>query len=234
MFHSFSIIYLLNHSAKFVVLCCQSNTKRIRVVLKVFDRTKIACTNFSVKDRGIAGMNDTDLFQLTLTPANEKMPDQVAYSVHLTRWRIALQCSYAEFGQSGALAFYKYDFQFFQKTNPAPKPGFLARCVIRPSAFFIFLWSKLIEIGVLIAFRLSQYSLKIQLMLYILVIFARYLKCGIKYDLYNLAQWLSSNGYFIYMENSLFFIVYYVYPRSISIGIMTGCHSILSTRTLRM
>ena len=71
-------------------------------------------------------------------------------------------------------------------------------------------------------------------MLYILVIFVRYLKCGIKYDLYNLAQWLSSNGYFIYMENSLFFIAYYVYPRSISIGIMTGYHSILSTRTLRM
>ena len=46
-------------------------------------------------------------------------------------------------------------------------------------------------------------------MLYILVIFVRYLKCGIKYDLFNLAQWPSNNVYFIYMENSLFYIAYY-------------------------
>ena len=41
---SLSNIYLLNHSAKFGVLRCQSNTNRIRVVLKISDRTKIACT----------------------------------------------------------------------------------------------------------------------------------------------------------------------------------------------
>ena len=41
---SLSNIYLLNHSAKFGALRCQSNTNRIRVVLKISDPTKIACT----------------------------------------------------------------------------------------------------------------------------------------------------------------------------------------------
>ena len=72
------------------------------------------------------------------------------------------------------------------------------------------------------------------LMLHILVTFVRYLKCGIKYDLLNLTHWPSNNRHFIYMENSLFNIAYYVYPRNISIGIMTGCRSILSTSTWRM
>ena len=139
IFHSFSIIYLLNHSAKFVVLRCQSNTKRIRVVLKIFDRTKIACTNFSVKDRGIARMNDTHLFQLTLTPGNEKMPDRVAYSVHFTRVRIALQCIHAaNFAQSGSLAFYKYGFQLFQKKKKEISPKIRVSCKVRYQAFNIF------------------------------------------------------------------------------------------------
>ena len=60
-----------------------------------------------------------------------------------------------------------------------------------------------------------------QLMLHILVTFVRYLKCGKKYDLLNLAHWPSSNGHFFCMEDSLFNIAYYVYPRSISIGIIT-------------
>ena len=58
-------------------------------------------------------MNDTHLFQLTLTAGNGKIHDQVAYSVNLIRWRIALQCVHAEFCQSGSLAFHKYDFQGF-------------------------------------------------------------------------------------------------------------------------
>ena len=62
---SFSIIYLLNHSTKFVLLRCQSNTNRIRVLLKISDRTKMACTQtFRL---GITGLNDIHLFQLTLT-----------------------------------------------------------------------------------------------------------------------------------------------------------------------
>ena len=46
-------------------------------------------------------------------------------------------------------------------------------------------------------------------------------------------NWPSNIVHFIYMEKRLFNITYYVYPRSISIDIMTGCRSILSTRTWR-
>ena len=41
---SFSIIYLFSQSAKFAVSCCQSNTNRIRVFLKIFGSTKMVCT----------------------------------------------------------------------------------------------------------------------------------------------------------------------------------------------
>ena len=41
---SFSIIYLFSHSAKFAVSCCQSNTNRFRVFLKIFGSTKMVCT----------------------------------------------------------------------------------------------------------------------------------------------------------------------------------------------
>ena len=58
-------------------------------------------------------MIDTYLFQLTLTAGNGKIYDQVAYSVNLIRWRIALQRVHAEFWHSGSLALHKYDFQGF-------------------------------------------------------------------------------------------------------------------------
>lgn len=73
IFLSFSIIYLfiylLNHSSKFVLLRCQSNTNRIRVLLKIFDRTKMACTQtFRLKiEESPDWMTYIDLFQLTLT-----------------------------------------------------------------------------------------------------------------------------------------------------------------------
>ena len=52
-----------------------------------------------------------------------------------------------------------------------------------------------------------------QLLLYILVTFVRCLKCGIKYGLLNLAQWLSNSGYFIYMKKNVYSILHITYVR---------------------
>ena len=85
IFFSFSIIYLLNHSAKCCIALSIKYKQNSAPSEDIRPYQNGVHKNFSIKDRGITGMNDIHLSQLTLTTGNGKVPDQVAYSVHLIR-----------------------------------------------------------------------------------------------------------------------------------------------------
>ena len=111
---------------------------------------------------------------------------------HHIRWRMALQCIHAEFW-SGSLGFTSMIFNSSKKKS-APKPGFLAKVPYQAFNIFIFLSSKLIEIGVLLAFGLSQYSREIQLTSYQsnMTSVLLWTECAVKHLLWVSSPWSST------------------------------------------
>jgi len=140
-----SIIYLLNHSAKFVVLRCQSNTNRIRVVLKMFERTKIACTQ---------------TFRLNWSSNRRGNELHAPIPIHFDYWKWENTWPSCILGKPYSLSRTtmrpcRILPKWFSGISQVWFSGFLARCLIRLSTVFIsYSQLKLIEAGVLLAFGL--------------------------------------------------------------------------------